>query len=170
MLRVAAVPAILLAAATAMMKLSSGDFPDGGVIPSPAMATECGGKNRSPALAWSDEPKAAKSFALIVHDPDAPMPGGFYHWVVYNLPATVHDLATDVKLRTDQLGETSLGRAEYYGPCPPPGPAHHYVFTLYALDVARIATGTPLTASQLESRVAGHVLARAVLRGTASHH
>jgi Raf kinase inhibitor-like YbhB/YbcL family protein len=169
MLRVAAAPAILLAAATAIMKLSSGDFSDGGAIPSASMAADCGGKNRSPALAWSDAPKTAKSFALIVHDPDAPMPGGFYHWVIYNLPATVHDLTPEVKLSADQLGETSLGKPGYYGPCPPPGPAHHYVFTLYALDVARIATGAPLTGAQLESRVAGHVLARTLLRGTASH-
>ncbi|MGB8907881.1 MAG: hypothetical protein WCC84_03940, partial [Candidatus Cybelea sp.] len=67
MLRVAAAPAILLAAATAMMKLGSLDFQDGGVVPSASMATDCGGKNRSPALAWRDEPKTAKSFALIVH-------------------------------------------------------------------------------------------------------
>jgi Raf kinase inhibitor-like YbhB/YbcL family protein len=170
MLRVAAAPAILLAAATAMMKLGSGDFEDGGVVPSASMATDCGGKNRSPALAWSDQPKAAKSFALIVHDPDAPIPGGFYHWVVYNLPATAHDLVAGVQLAADQLGETSLGRPGYYGPCPPPGRAHHYVFTLYALDVAHVVADAPLTASQLESRVAGHVLARTVLRGTASHH
>ena len=51
-----------------------------------------------------------------------------------------------------------------------PDPSHHYVFTLYALDVAHVAADAPLTASQLEARVAGHVLARAVLRGTASHH
>jgi Raf kinase inhibitor-like YbhB/YbcL family protein len=170
MLGVAAAQAILLATATAVMKLSSGDFPDGGVVPSASMATDCGGKNRSPALAWSDRPKAAESFALIVRDPDAPIPGGFYHWVVYNLPATTHGLAVNVTLARDQLGETSLGKPGYYGPCPPPGPAHHYVFTLYALDVAHVAADAPLTASQLEARVAGHVLARAVLRGTASHH
>ena len=168
--RVAAAPAILLAAATAMMKLSSGDFPDKGVIASASMATDCGGKNRSPALAWSDEPKPAKSFALIVHDPDAPIPGGFYHWVVYNLPATAHGLAVNVNLSADQLGESSLGKPGYYGPCPPPGPPHHYIFSLYALDVAHVAADAPLTASQLEARIAGHVLARAVLRGTASHH
>lgn len=170
MLRVAAAPAILLAAATAMMKLSSADFAEGGVIPSASMATECGGKDRSPTLAWSDEPKAVKSFALIVHDPDAPMPGGFYHWVVYNLPATTHGLAVNAKLAADQLGDTSLGKPGYYGPCPPPGPAHHYVFTLYALDLAHVAADAPLTASQLDARISGHVLARAVLRGTASRH
>ncbi|MFZ0032885.1 MAG: YbhB/YbcL family Raf kinase inhibitor-like protein [Candidatus Cybelea sp.] len=170
MLRVAAAPAILLAAATAMMKLSSGDFPDNGVIPSASMATDCGGKNRSPALVWSAEPKAAKSFALIVNDPDAPIPGGFYHWVVYNLPATAHGLAVNENLSADQLGESSLGKPGYYGPCPPPGPPHHYVFTLYALDVAHVAAEAPLTAPQLAARVSGHVLARAVLRGTASHH
>lgn len=170
MLRVAAAPAIVLAAASAAMQLASGDFSSGGVIPSPSMATDCGGKNQSPALAWRAEPKAAKSFALILHDPDAPVAGGFYHWVIYNLPPTAHGLAANARLAADQLGRTSLGTPGYYGPCPPPGPAHHYIFTLYALDLARISSDAPLTGQQLEARVAGHVLARAVLRGTASHH
>jgi Raf kinase inhibitor-like YbhB/YbcL family protein len=168
MLRVVAAAGIALAAATPAMQLQSSDFPAGGVIPLAAMAGGCGGANRSPALAWSDPPATAKSFALIVHDPDAPIPGGFYHWVVYNLPATTHKLVIAAKLAVNQVGATSLGKPGYYGPCPPPGPAHHYTFTLYALDVERISADAPLTAPQLEGRIAGHVLARAVLGGTAS--
>ena len=80
-----------------------------------------------------------------MHDPDAPMPGGFYHWVVYNIPAGTHALVGDAKLSPAQLGSTSAGKPGYYGPCPPPGPAHHYTITLYALDLAHIATDAPLT-------------------------
>lgn len=134
------------------------------------MASDCGGANRSPALSWTGAPNGAKSFALILHDADAPIPGGFYHWVVYNLPATSHGLPSGAKLSADQLGVTSAGKPSYYGPCPPPGPAHHYTFTLYALDVGRIASETPPTAPQLERRIAGHILARAVLQGTETSH
>ncbi|MGA8324442.1 MAG: YbhB/YbcL family Raf kinase inhibitor-like protein [Candidatus Cybelea sp.] len=152
------------------MTIRSSDVPSGGVFPLPLMATDCGGQNRSPALAWSANPTGTKSFALVMHDPDAPMPGGFYHWVVYNIPAGAHALAADAKLSPAQLGSTSAGKPGYYGPCPPPGPAHHYTITLFALDLAHIATNAPLDARALEGRAHGHVLARAVLTATASHH
>jgi Raf kinase inhibitor-like YbhB/YbcL family protein len=168
MLHAVTAAGIVLAAAMGTMQLHSSDFTAGGIIPRGLMAVECGGQNRSPALAWSDAPKGAKSFALIMHDPDAPLPGGFYHWVVYNLPAGTHMLGANAKLDADQLGETSLGKPGYYGPCPPPGPAHHYSFTLYALDVARLAADAPLSATQLEARIEGHVLARATLEGIES--
>lgn len=157
---------LAVATAAANMQIQSGDFSPGSAIPVRAMASDCGGENRSPALSWTGAPNGAKSFALILHDADAPIAGGFYHWVVYNLPATSRGLASGAKLAADQLGETSAGKPGYYGPCPPPGPAHHYTFTLYALDVARIASETPPTAPQLERRIAGHILGRAVLQGT----
>jgi len=168
MLEVSAL-SLLLAAATATMELRSSDFSPNGTIPRRSMATACGGANRPPALRWSGTPVAAKSFALIVRDPDAPLAGGFYHWVVYNLPAASRGLASDAPLARGQLGVTSRGRAGYYGPCPPPGPAHHYIFTLYALDLERIETDSPLDAARLEARIEGHVLAHALLEGVASH-
>jgi Raf kinase inhibitor-like YbhB/YbcL family protein len=152
------------------MQVRIADFLDGAVIPRSAMARDCGGDNRSPQLTWSGAPAATKSFALIVHDPDAPVAGGFYHWVVYNLKPTARELAANASLGRDQLGETSAGNAGYYGPCPPPGPEHHYIFTLYALDVAHVGGDAPLTASQLQARIAGHILARGTLRGTETHH
>jgi Raf kinase inhibitor-like YbhB/YbcL family protein len=157
------------ATAAATMSLHSGDFAANGVIPQRAMALDCGGANRSPQLSWSGAPSATKSFALVVRDPDAPIAGGFYHWIVYNLPATTHGLPAGVRLASDQLGVTSRGTTGYYGPCPPPGPAHHYFFTLYALDVARVRSDQPLTATQFEARIAGHVVARTWLIGLRSH-
>jgi Raf kinase inhibitor-like YbhB/YbcL family protein len=158
----------LVLAAASVMQLSSSDFAAGGVIPTSLMATECGGRNQSPAVAWTNAPKGARSFALVLHDADAPVAGGFYHWVVYNLPAGTHQLAANARLSPNQLGATTLAKAEYWGPCPPPGPVHHYTLTLYALDLAHIATNAPLSGAQLEQRINGHVLARAVLEGTAS--
>lgn len=170
MVRLVAAAGVVLASTIGSMQMRSADFADGGTIPTRAMATDCNGENRSPQLSWSGVPAGTKSFALIVHDPDAPIAGGFYHWVVYNLPATARELATNAALAAGELGETSAGRAGYYGPCPPPGPAHHYIFTIYALDVAQVAAAAPLTAPQLLARIAGHVLARGTLRGTQTHH
>ncbi|MBV8725977.1 MAG: YbhB/YbcL family Raf kinase inhibitor-like protein [Candidatus Eremiobacteraeota bacterium] len=160
--------AALLVAAMPAMQIRSASFSAGGRIGLPFMARECAGQNRSPALSWSAPPQAAKSLALIMHDPDAPMAGGFYHWVVYNLPASSRTVALGVRLRSNQLGLTSTGKPGYHGPCPPPGPAHHYNFTIYALDVASVARESPLTGPQLERLLAGHTLARGSLQGIAS--
>jgi|SRR6516162_2712631 len=168
MVRAAAIAAVLVATSSAGMQLRSSDFSAGARLPKVLMASDCGGENRSPALTWTNAPRNAKSFALIVHDADAPIPGGFYHWVVYNLSPATQRLAGNAKLSSNQLGDTSAGRPGYYGPCPPPGPAHHYTFTLYALDVTQIQSPAPLTGAQLEGRMDGHILARAILQGTES--
>jgi Raf kinase inhibitor-like YbhB/YbcL family protein len=158
----------MLAATTGLIQVTSSDFAAGGTIPKVFMATRCGGENRSPELSWSGAPAGTKSFALIMHDPDAPLPGGVYHWVAYNLPPSTHTLAQNVKLAADQLGMTTSQHAEYHGPCPPPGPAHHYIITIYALDIDHLDAATPLDGPTVESRVAGHILAQGTLTGLAS--
>jgi Raf kinase inhibitor-like YbhB/YbcL family protein len=163
-----AVAAILAVAST--MQLHSSDFEPGATLTQAFMAADCGGRNRSPELSWTNAPSGTKSFAVIMHDPDAPVAGGFYHWVVYNLPSSTHELGNGANLHAGQLGNTSLGKPGYYGPCPPPGPAHHYDWTVYALDVATITAATPLDAAQLEREMAGHVLARATLQAMAARH
>jgi Raf kinase inhibitor-like YbhB/YbcL family protein len=160
------IPALLVAASAAMV-LQSPDLPVRGGTPAAQMAPECGGSNRAPVLKWSGVPAGAKSFALIERDPDAPIPGGFYHWVVYDLPASAHSLGGNVPPGVAEgLGTT--GKIGYSGPCPPAGPAHHYIFTLYALDIARLPGNTALTGPQVEAQVGGHVLARATLEATAT--
>jgi Raf kinase inhibitor-like YbhB/YbcL family protein len=161
------IAALSLVVAVSGMQLSSSDFPAGGSIPRANMATDCGGKNLTPELHWSAAPAGTKSFALIVRDPDAPIAGGFYHWVVYNIPASATSLKAGATLQ--DLGANTTGNAAYYGPCPPPGPAHHYIFTLYALDVPQVRADAPPSAAQLEQRMAGHVLARATLSAVAAH-
>lgn len=158
-----------LAIAALAMTLESGDFKDGGTIPRPSMSTDCGGGNFTPELHWSGVPANTKSFALIVRDPDAPVTGGFDHWVLYDIPAKTRQLNPNALPAGTETGMASTGKPAYYGPCPPAGPPHHYAFKLYALDVARVNADTPLTASQLLQRIGDRTLAEATLHGIASH-
>ncbi len=121
------------------MKLVSSVFNANGAIP---RRHTCEGDDVAPPLAWSDAPAATRSFALIVDDPDAPDPAApkmtWVHWVLYDIPASVHDLpeggSTPAGARD---GVNDWQRTGYGGPCPPIG-RHRYFFKLYALDaVAR---------------------------------
>jgi Raf kinase inhibitor-like YbhB/YbcL family protein len=121
----------------------------------------CTGSNVSPTLRWSNVPAGTKSFALQVHDPDAPTGSGFWHWAVYNIPATVTELPQGAGNSSNALPAPAFGGANdfldtgatgvngnYGGPCPPTGDKpHRYVFTLYALAVADLeaAGGIPKT-------------------------
>lgn len=121
----------------------------------------CQGGNVSPALVWKNPPAGTKSFALQVHDPDAPTGSGFWHWAVYNIPASATGLPRGAGNAAAALPAPALGGAtdfqdtgatagngNYGGPCPPVGDAdHHYVFTLYALAVDNVhtAAGIPRT-------------------------
>lgn len=129
----------------------------------------CDGDDVSPALSWADPPAGAQAFALIVDDPDAPG-GDFTHWVIYNLAADARELPENVaKAERPGIaalqGRNDFGRAGYGGPCPPSGRAHHYRFTLYALDgPLDLSPGT--TKQHLLDAMDGHVLGEARLVGT----
>ena len=145
--------------------LTSRAFAHQAAIPTPYT---CDGADDSPALAWSDPPPTTASFALIVDDPDAPV-GTWVHWVLYNVPATSRALAERLPTRDTladgaRQGLNDFGRMGYGGPCPPPGAAHRYVFTLYALD-ATLTLPPNTTKAQLERTMAGHILAKAELIG-----
>jgi Raf kinase inhibitor-like YbhB/YbcL family protein len=121
----------------------------------------CKGGNVSPSLVWSNVPAGTKSLALQIHDPDAPTGAGFWHWTVYNIPATTTALPqgagnspTTLPVpawggATDFLDTGATGvNGNYGGPCPPVGDKpHHYNFTLYALAVDDVqkAGGIPKT-------------------------
>jgi len=145
--------------------LTSSTFAPGATVPASMVATPCGGANVSPQLHWADVPAGTRSFALILHDPDAPHAGGFYHWVFYDLDAKTRSLDAGAQLTNAQSGVNGTGSAGYFGPCPPPGKLHHYNFTLYALDT-RIDPNAPLDEAALRDRMKGHVLAQATLTGT----
>src|ERR1700677_1402250 len=97
MIRALLAAAITLVASMAWLHVGSSDIVAGHAIPKVFMARECGGNNRSPSLAWSGAPHGTASFAIIMHDADAPIPGGFYHWVLYNLSGRTQRLRHDGK-------------------------------------------------------------------------
>lgn len=117
------------------LQLTSSAFEPGAAIPTKHSAY---GDNVSPPLQWTNAPDGTRSFALFVHDPDAPLvtPAGTYgyvHWVLYNIPGNATGLDEGSALATTGPNET--GGAQYFGPQPPPGHGtHHYFFTLLALD------------------------------------
>jgi Raf kinase inhibitor-like YbhB/YbcL family protein len=116
------------------MQLTSSAFSDGGAIPKRHTGEA---EDVSPAVSWADAPDGAKSYALICHDPDAPLvkPGtyGFVHWVLYGIPGDVSELQEGC---SDYVqGVNDFGNAGYGGPMPPEGHGtHHYFFWMLALD------------------------------------
>ena len=132
----------------------------------------CKGGNVSPALAWSNAPEGTRSFALLVHDPDAPTGSGWWHWLVYNIPAGTSSLAAGAGDAHKNLlpagavqGRTDFGTAGYGGPCPPPGKPHHYHFRLYALKVAKLDLPADASAALVGFNVQAQSLGSAELTG-----
>lgn len=131
----------------------------------------CTGGNLSPALQWSGAPAGTKSFVLTLFDPDVPETGsGWWHWVVYNLPANVDSLPkgagaehSSVLPAGTQQGRTDLGNDAYHGPCPDKGqPPHHYTFTIYALSVEKLDVPAEASGAMVTSTAKENVLGKAV--------
>ena len=143
------------------VRLTSPAFADNQPIPA---EYSCQGDNHSPALDWEGIPADAKSLALIVEDPDAP--GGTYvHWVLANIPATEKGLSAGQAAPAGAVqGANSSRRSGYTGPCPPAGKAHHYIFTLYAVDRILTLDAAPDKAGLLAA-LEGHILATGQLVG-----
>jgi Raf kinase inhibitor-like YbhB/YbcL family protein len=158
----------VLAAGMASLDLQSSAFVPGATIPTLYGCRDAGGADKSPPLAWRGAPENAKTFALVVRDPDAPG-GSFVHWVLYNLPGNSAKLDADVP-KTDTIAEggnqgvNGFGNIGYQGPCPPPGKPHHYHFHLYALD-DELKLKPDATADDVEQAATGHTLAEADLVG-----
>jgi Raf kinase inhibitor-like YbhB/YbcL family protein len=143
--------------ATAAFTISSGAFTEGGNIPS-KYTCDAGQTNPSPALTWKEAPANTKSFVLILHDPDAPLAGGFTHWVLFDIPATTASLPENFQPGSvGTSGNSGFRRAGYGGPCPPSG-AHHYHFVLSALDVPSLDLQAGTTKADVEKAMQGHVI------------
>lgn len=140
------------------MEIHSAAFEDRKPIPK---KHTCEGQDVSPPLHFDNIPTGAKTLALIMDDPDAPM-GTFVHWVVWNLPPNVADLTEGATVPNQ--GKNHFKEAKYRGPCPPKGAPHRYYFKVYALD-ARIDLPNGSTKEQLEDAMEGHILAKAELVG-----
>jgi len=131
----------------------------------------CAGGNLSPELHWVGAPDTTKSFALTVHDPDAPTGSGFWHWLAFDIPATTKSLIKGAGSGTSvfpgKQGYNDLGVSAYAGPCPPvaDGP-HHYVFTLYALPVETLGLTPGSTGALLGFNARAMATAKATFTAT----
>jgi Raf kinase inhibitor-like YbhB/YbcL family protein len=143
------------------LKLSSPAFSGHGAIPARYAGD---GEDIAPALEWSGSPEGTKAFAVVVHDPDAPLVDGFTHWVAYGIPGDASGLPEGGGDATS--GTNSFGNQGYNGPAPPPGHGtHHYYFWVYALDDASdLPPG--LDRRDLFARIEDHVIEQARLVGT----
>ena len=138
------------------MKLTSPVFAHNTLVPA---AFTCDGEDVNPPLEVSGIPAQAKTLALIVDDPDAPM-GTWVHWVMFDIPLT----GTIVEHSDPGTqGRNDFGRTTYGGPCPPSG-IHRYFFKLYALDT-KLGLSSLTTKAELEKAMAGHIVATAELIG-----
>ena len=162
------------AAGLAAFTLSSPDISNGGKIAEAQLYNSfgCSGQNSSPALSWSHAPAGTKSFALLAYDPDAPSGSGWWHWVVYDIPADVTSIPAGAGDPKKNLmpgmavqGRTDYGTPGYGGPCPPQGKPHHYYFRLYALKVAKLDVPADATAALIGFNVNANSLGKAQILG-----
>jgi Raf kinase inhibitor-like YbhB/YbcL family protein len=168
-LLVAVLAAAPAAAFAATFQVSSPAFNDGDVLPLTFAFdgigidnTQCGGQAQSPPLIWTGAPDGTKSFAVVVFDPDGFNGLGVAHWVMYGIPPTVSALpqgAGSVATLPYVNGMQGYGKPGFRGFCPPKGQSlHHYVMTVYALDLAPDALAPGLTRDALLAAFKGHVL------------
>ncbi|HEU5228302.1 MAG TPA: YbhB/YbcL family Raf kinase inhibitor-like protein [Ktedonobacteraceae bacterium] len=146
--------------------VTSPNFREDGPLPRTAEfggGNGCTGKNIAPTLNWRGVPAGTMGFAMTMNDVDAPVAGGFHHWIVYNIPAQVRSINGHNNFTG---GTNSFGQTVYDGPCPPPtGQIHHYIFTVYALSVPSIQ-GQGLTFEALLQAISKDVVGATSTIGT----
>jgi Raf kinase inhibitor-like YbhB/YbcL family protein len=147
-------------ATLARLSLTSSAFQHGQPIP---VQYTCDGGDQVPALSWGEPPPGAKSFALVIDDPDAPS-GTFRHWGVYDIPASARSLGGGQHPGTEVTND--FGKPGYGGPCPPKGHGpHHYHFKLFALDTDKLGLPTGARVADVESAARRHAIAGGELIG-----
>lgn len=133
----------------------------------------CTGDNISPSLEWKDPPAGTKSFAVTAYDPDAPTGSGWWHWVIFNIPATATKLPLNAGNRKAHLAPkgaiqstTDFGSIGYGGPCPPKGDKpHHYIFTVFALKIDKLPLKSKSSGALVGFYLNANVLGKATLTG-----
>jgi Raf kinase inhibitor-like YbhB/YbcL family protein len=131
----------------------------------------CAGGNISPELQWQNAPGTTKSFALTVYDPDAPTGSGWWHWLIFNIPASTNKLPANAGKRESGLAPkgsvqsvTDFGQPGYGGPCPPVGDKpHRYIFTVYALKVEQLPLKEEASGAMVGFYLNQNALAKATL-------
>ena len=129
----------------------------------------CNGKNISPRLTWKNLPKGTKSIAITMYDADAPTGSGFWHWLIFDIPATATSLETNagdlnksIAPKGSIQSTTSFGTAGFGGSCPPKGRGpHEYMFTAFALDVETLGLDQNTTPAMVGFNLSFHTLAKA---------
>ena len=153
--------------------VTSSDITEGETLPQPHVSGifGAGGDDRSPHLAWSGFPQGTQSFAVTCYDPDAPTRSGFWHWAVFNIPASVTELpagAGEPDSRDLPAGAVTLrndaGLAQYLGAAPPVGHGpHHYQFVVHALGTDHLDLDPSSTPAFLMFNLLNHTLARGAI-------
>lgn len=146
------------------LKVTSTAFAHGERIPD---RYTCNGEDVSPPLSWTGAPDGTREFAIVCHDPDAPLTDGFTHWVLWGIPGDATGIPEGGGAAFSQ-GTSDFGAQQYNGPAPPPGHGtHHYFFHLYALGApASVPEGA--TRTELLSAIDPLILVQARIVGTYS--
>ena len=151
-----------------IFKLSSDELIDNTTLPNAQVyrGYGCDGGNVSPQLSWKNAPLNTKSFAIICHDPDAPRPNGWYHWLVVNIPNNITSVKKGEKIKESLETVTDFGNSGYGGACPPVGHGvHRYNFTIYALDVENLNVLKTSKPTEVEAEVLKHTIAKSTITG-----
>ncbi len=162
---------LLTAQAPAMANelLLKSDLPARSTIPAEYYWNQfgCSGENLAPTLEWENVPEGTKSFAVTFYDLDAPTGSGFWHRVVYNLPADTNSLPGGkdggVLPKGAIESNTDLGAPGFFGPCPPEGRQHRYQWTVHALSVDKLPVEEGATPALVGFFIWQHELAKSSL-------
>jgi len=149
--------------------LSSNDLGGEATISQEFDGFGCTGKNQSPQLSWKNEPEGTKSFAITMHDRDAPTGSGWWHWIVFDIPSHTKELvsgAGNIKLNLTPEGTiqsiTDYGANGYGGPCPPEGHGfHQYIITVYALKTDKLGLNESINPAVVNYYLWNNTLAKA---------
>lgn len=166
------------AATAAAIKVTSNAAPAGSVLTQSQVFAGfgCSGQNISPDLTWSAGPEGTKSYAVTMYDPDAPTGSGWWHWVVYNLPASTHALPAGAGSADGKAlpagavqGKTDFGGPGFGGACPPAGDKpHRYIVTVYALGTEKIDVPADSTGAMVGFMIHANMLDKGSLTTTYS--
>jgi hypothetical protein len=131
----------------------------------------CTGENLSPQLSWGNAPEGTKSFAIVMHDPDAQVKGGWTHWVIFDIPVATKELlagAGDVSAKIAPKeaiqSKTDFETYGYGGPCPPKGKGpHRYDITIYALKKDKLGLDKNAAPAAVMPAINRNTLAKAMI-------
>lgn len=172
-----AIIAVSLSAQAHTFSVKSRDMPAGKPLQNQQVFNGfgCAGENQSPQLSWQGAPAGTKSFAITAYDPDAPTGSGWWHWTVVNIPANVHELATNAGQGSDNeatgslpqgavQGRNDFGYAGFGGACPPAGDKpHRYQFTVWALKTDKLPLNSDASGALVGFMLNSNVISKAEL-------